>query len=189
MERLRETLTVVRALLAGETVTFEGEFVRLRDANLLLPEAVPPFWIAAFSPRMLELTAQAADGWNTAWYGQDVDAFRKALRSLRDTQERLGKPGRDIEITVGVRMIPVTGAERRRLAERLERLRPDPPPVLWGGLADTVVTGTVEELAEAVMRYRDAGADHVILNLSLLPTSLLDPSYLERASGLLAHIR
>jgi alkanesulfonate monooxygenase SsuD/methylene tetrahydromethanopterin reductase-like flavin-dependent oxidoreductase (luciferase family) len=189
VERLRETLTVVRALLAGETVTFEGEFVRLQGANMLLSETVPPFWIAAFSPRMLELTAQAADGWNTAWYGEDVDAFRTALRSLRDTQERLDTPGRDIEITVGVRMIPVTGAERRRLADRLERLRPDPPPVLWGDLSDTVVTGTVEELADTVMRYRDAGADHVILNLSLLPTSLLDASYLDRASRLLAHIR
>ena len=86
-------------------------------------------------------------------------------------------------------MIPVTGAERRRLADRLDRLRPDPAPVLWGELAEAVVTGTVAELAEVVLRYREAGADHVILNLSLLPTSLLDPSYLDRASGLLAHLR
>jgi alkanesulfonate monooxygenase SsuD/methylene tetrahydromethanopterin reductase-like flavin-dependent oxidoreductase (luciferase family) len=189
VQRLRETLEVVPALLSGETVTFEGESVRLREANLLLAETVPPFWIAAFSPRMLEVTAEAADGWNTAWYGAGVDPFRDALRSLRETQERLGTAARTLAISVGVRMIPVTGAERRRLADRLDRLRPDPAPVLWGELADTVVTGTTDELAEAVMRYRDAGADHVILNLSLLPTSLLDPSYLDRASGLLAHLR
>ena len=120
--------------------------------------------------------------------GRRVLAFR-ALRSLRDAQERVGTAARDIEISVGVRMIPVTGAERRRLADRLDRLRPDPAPVLWGELADAVVTGTVAELAEAVLHYRDAGADQVILNLSLLPTSLLDPSYLDRASGLLAHLR
>jgi alkanesulfonate monooxygenase SsuD/methylene tetrahydromethanopterin reductase-like flavin-dependent oxidoreductase (luciferase family) len=189
VRRLRETLTVVPALLSGETVTFEGESVRLRDANLLLAEAVPPFWIAAFGPRMLELTAELADGWNTAWYGENVEPFRSALRSFRETQERLGTASRNVEISVGVRMIPVTGTERRRLAERLERLRPDPAPVLWGELADAAVTGTVDELAEAVMRYRDAGAHHVILNLSLLPTSLLDPGYLDRAAGLLARIR
>ena len=189
VQRLRETLTVVPALLSGETVTFEGESARLQDANLLLAEAVPPLWVAAFGPRMLELTAELADGWNTAWYGEDVDPFRDALRSFRETRERLGTAARNIEISVGVRMIPVTGAERRRLAERLDRLRPDPAPVLWGDLADAVVTGTVEELAEAVMRYRDAGAHHVILNLSLLPTSLLDASYLDRVSGLLAHVR
>ena len=189
VQRLRETLMVVPALLTGETVTFEGESARLQDANLLLAEAAPPLWIAAFGPRMLELTAELADGWNTAWYGEDVDPFRIALRSLRDAQERLGTAGRDIEISVGVRMIPVTGAERRRLADRLDRLRPDPAPVLWGELAEAVVTGTVAELAEVVLRYREAGADHVILNLSLLPTSLLDPSYLDRASGLLAHLR
>jgi alkanesulfonate monooxygenase SsuD/methylene tetrahydromethanopterin reductase-like flavin-dependent oxidoreductase (luciferase family) len=189
VERLRETLTVVPALLRGETVTFEGESVRLRDAGLLLAEAVPPFWVAAFAPRMLELTAELADGWNSAWYGDDVEPFRTALRSLAGERERLGISDRQIEISVGVRMIPVTGAERRRLADRLGRLRPDPPPVLWGELADTAVTGTVDELAAAVIRYRDAGADHVILNLSLLPTSLLDPGYLDRAAALLAHVR
>jgi alkanesulfonate monooxygenase SsuD/methylene tetrahydromethanopterin reductase-like flavin-dependent oxidoreductase (luciferase family) len=189
VQRLSETLKVVRALLAGETVTFEGESARLQDANLLLAEAVPPLWIAAFGPRMLELTAELADGWNTAWYGEDVDPFRSALRSFREAQERLGTADRNIEISVGVRMIPVTGAERRRLVDRLDRLRPDPAPVLWGELADAVVTGTVAELAEAVLRYRDAGAQHVILNLSLLPTSLLDSSYLDRASGLLALLR
>lgn len=189
VQRLRETLTVVRALLAGETVTFEGESVRLRDANLLLAEEVPPFWVAAFGPRMLELTAEAADGWNTAWYGEDLDGFRDALRRLREAQDRVGTAGRSVEISVGVRAIPVAGAERRRLAERLDRLRPDPAPVLWGELGDAVVTGTAAELAQAVARYRDAGADHVILNLSLLPTSLLDPGYLDRASALLAQLR
>ena len=189
VRRLEETLKVVRGLLSGETLTFEGGSVRLQNANLLLAEAVPPLWIAAFAPRMLELTAAVADGWNTAWYGEDVDPFRGALRSLRETQERLGTADRRLEISVGVRMIPVTGAERQQLADSLDRLRPDPAPLLWGELTDAVVTGTVEELADAVMRYREAGADHVILNLSLLPTSLLDPSYLDRAAGLLARIR
>src|SRR5262245_31308246 len=62
VHRLRETLNVVPALLSGETVTFEGESVRLRDANLLLAEAVPPFWVAAFGPRLLELAAESAGG-------------------------------------------------------------------------------------------------------------------------------
>jgi alkanesulfonate monooxygenase SsuD/methylene tetrahydromethanopterin reductase-like flavin-dependent oxidoreductase (luciferase family) len=189
VQRLRETLTAVPALLAGETVTFDGESVGLREANLLHAETVPPFWVAAFSPRLLELTAEVADGWNTAWYGEDVEAFRRALRSFRAAQERVGSAGRDVEISVGVRMIPVTGVERQRLAARLDHLRPDPPPVLWGTLEDTVVSGTVTELAEAVLRYREAGADHVILNLSLLPTSLLDPTYLDRAAALLDHVR
>jgi coenzyme F420-dependent glucose-6-phosphate dehydrogenase len=186
VQRLRETLTVVPELLAGETVTFEGASVRLSDAGLLLAEAVPPFWVAAFSPRMLELTAELAGGWNTAWYGPDVDAFGAALAGFREAQQRSGATDRNVEISVGVRMAPVTGAERRRLAARLEHLRPDPPPVLWGDLDDTVITGEVDELADAVLRYRDAGADHVILNLSLLPTSLLDPGYLERTAPLLS---
>src|SRR5580765_640968 len=42
VQRLEETLKVVRGLLSGETLTCEGGSARLQNANLLLAEAVPP---------------------------------------------------------------------------------------------------------------------------------------------------
>ena len=64
---MRETVTVVRALLNDETVTFDGEFVHLDGVELdyvhqeRRPKAVP-IYIGATGMQMMELTGEIADG-------------------------------------------------------------------------------------------------------------------------------
>jgi 5,10-methylenetetrahydromethanopterin reductase len=64
---MRETVTAVRALLADETVTFEGEFVHLDGVELdyvhqpRRPKDVP-IYIGATGMKMMELTGEIADG-------------------------------------------------------------------------------------------------------------------------------
>jgi 5,10-methylenetetrahydromethanopterin reductase len=64
---MREIVTVVRALLADETVTFHGEHVHLDGVELdyVYQERRPkdvPIYIGATGPRMLELSGEIADG-------------------------------------------------------------------------------------------------------------------------------
>ena len=60
---MRETIDVVRRLLAGETVTFDGQAVRIEGRRLALPPRLPvPIHMGALGPRMLELSGEAADG-------------------------------------------------------------------------------------------------------------------------------
>ncbi len=64
---MRETVTAVRRLLQGETVTIDGEFVRLRDVALDWSGAAArprdvPILIGATGPRMLELAGEIGDG-------------------------------------------------------------------------------------------------------------------------------
>lgn len=64
---MREIVTAVRALLANETVTYDGEFVHLDGVELdyvyqaRRPKDVP-IYIGATGPQMLELTGEIADG-------------------------------------------------------------------------------------------------------------------------------
>jgi 5,10-methylenetetrahydromethanopterin reductase len=64
---MREVVTVVRALLARERVTFHGEFVNLTDVELDVvhgrkePRNVP-IYIGATGPQMMALTGEIADG-------------------------------------------------------------------------------------------------------------------------------
>ncbi len=64
---MREVVTVVRALLARERVTFQGEFVRLTDVELDVvhgrkePRHVP-IYIGATGPKMMALTGEIGDG-------------------------------------------------------------------------------------------------------------------------------
>ncbi|MBE2182833.1 MAG: LLM class flavin-dependent oxidoreductase [Anaerolineae bacterium] len=64
---MRETVTVVRALLNRERVSFQGEFVQLDDVELDVvhghkePRNVP-IYIGATGPQMMALTGEIADG-------------------------------------------------------------------------------------------------------------------------------
>jgi 5,10-methylenetetrahydromethanopterin reductase len=64
---MREVVTVVRALLANETVTFHGEYVQLDGVELdyVHQERRPkdvPIYIGATGMRMMELAGEIADG-------------------------------------------------------------------------------------------------------------------------------
>jgi 5,10-methylenetetrahydromethanopterin reductase len=60
---LEETIGAMRALLAGETVSVEGRYVRLRDVALENPAPTPPLVLAGVrGPRSLEVSGRVADG-------------------------------------------------------------------------------------------------------------------------------
>jgi len=60
---VREAVEVVRRLVAGGPVSYEGRHVRMRDARLDFPAIRPlPVYIAARGPRLLELAGEVADG-------------------------------------------------------------------------------------------------------------------------------
>jgi 5,10-methylenetetrahydromethanopterin reductase len=67
LQAMRETVDVTRRLLAMERVTFEGEFVRLRDVEIDVvhgrrePRDVP-IYIGATGMRMMELAGEIGDG-------------------------------------------------------------------------------------------------------------------------------
>lgn len=58
---VKECVDVVRRLLKGESVTFEGETFSCSDITLHYPIDVP-IYIGAFGPKMLALSGEIADG-------------------------------------------------------------------------------------------------------------------------------
>ena len=58
---MREWLVTLRALLAGETVTHEGEAVTLRGISLGSKPPKVPVALAALGPKMLRLAGEASD--------------------------------------------------------------------------------------------------------------------------------
>ena len=61
--RIREYLTIVRALLNGETITLQGEFYKVNEIKLdTMPAAKPKLYVAAFGSRLLQVATEYADG-------------------------------------------------------------------------------------------------------------------------------
>jgi alkanesulfonate monooxygenase SsuD/methylene tetrahydromethanopterin reductase-like flavin-dependent oxidoreductase (luciferase family) len=103
--RFEEDLEVTARLLKGETVSLEGRWSRYHDARLLPPPArTTPILVASKGERMLRLTAQWADAWNTAWFGEVTDALRARLADLDEACTAVGRDPKTIRRTIGVQV-------------------------------------------------------------------------------------
>lgn len=64
LARVREYVTLLKACLSGEPVTFQGDFYQCRKFRLgvRLGERRPKVVVAALNPKMLQLAGEVADG-------------------------------------------------------------------------------------------------------------------------------
>ncbi|HZP73625.1 MAG TPA: LLM class flavin-dependent oxidoreductase [Gaiellaceae bacterium] len=152
VSRFAEAFEIVRRLLAGERVTYNGRFHRVEDAVLLPPPVRrPKLMVGANAPRMLALTLPHVDAWNTWFtkYGNTADGFAQENARITDAARTVGRHPEEIERSACVYVEVESTGERRREVEpvRLEALR-----------------AHLEALA-------DAGADEAILVLDPITES------------------
>lgn len=137
--RFEEAFTIIRRLVAGERVAFEGSFYRVEDALLLPPPRRPvPLMVGSAGPRVLAATAAHVDWWNCwySWYGNTPAGFAELSARFEGTFRRSAC----VLVSVG------GGAGERPLEE-------DAPPV------------DVEALPDHLAELAAAGADEAILVL------------------------
>ena len=92
--RFEEAFEVIRRLLDGERVTFEGRWHRVQDAVLLpRPARRPTLMVGSTGERVLAATLRHVDAWNTwyDWYGNTPDGFAAKVRAIDDACERVGR--------------------------------------------------------------------------------------------------
>ncbi|MGY1578235.1 LLM class flavin-dependent oxidoreductase [Streptomyces sp. MN13] len=151
---LREYLAALRALLRGERVSTEGRYVKLDDVALDWPPHAPVDVLAGVTgPRSLRLSGEAADG-TILTAATPPDGVRRARQLIGEGQ---ASAGRSEPHHVVVYLLTATGADAS------DRLRAE---LVAEGLADVPglgVAGDAAEVAGAVRRLADAGADTVVL--------------------------
>lgn len=98
--RMNEALEIMRRLLDGEKLTFEGEWYRTDRAKLYSPPAgAVPIWMAAGGPKSAGLAARMADGIITS------------VKDPADTIERVIEPAHAAAAEAG-RQDPTIAASR-----------------------------------------------------------------------------
>ncbi|MEZ5258010.1 MAG: LLM class flavin-dependent oxidoreductase [Ilumatobacteraceae bacterium] len=98
---MREVVTVVRGLLANETVTFDGDYVHLDGVELdyVYQERRPkdvPIYIGATGMKMMELCGEIADG-VVLNYLVGPDYNRQAMEHLQIGLEKSGRSLVDVD--------------------------------------------------------------------------------------------
>ena len=97
---IREYVTVIRRLLQGETVSFEGEVVRVRDCKLdVMPvqEAVP-IYVAASGPQMIRLCGETADGVILNCF-TPMRYLTRAVELVREGAEHAGRNPTSVDVS------------------------------------------------------------------------------------------
>jgi probable F420-dependent oxidoreductase len=90
LARVRETVAIARAALAGKRTDFEGETVRSRGLRLgFAPEGPVPIYLAALRERMLELAGEIGDGLVVNLF--PVTAMPRILAAYRRGAARAGR--------------------------------------------------------------------------------------------------
>lgn len=117
LTRVRETVTTVRAMLAGEKVRFDGATLRSHGFRLMVPPPAPvPIYLGALRPAMLELAGQIGDGVAVNLF--PVEALPTMLEHVAIGRRRVGKDMQGFEV---VCRHQVLATEDKRAARELFR--------------------------------------------------------------------
>jgi alkanesulfonate monooxygenase SsuD/methylene tetrahydromethanopterin reductase-like flavin-dependent oxidoreductase (luciferase family) len=150
--RFGEAFEIIRRLLAGERVTFEGRFEQVHDAVLLpRPVPAPPLMIGSIGERVLRLALAHADAWNVwyDWYGNTPEGFAKENARVSQFVRDAGRQPSDVLRTATV-FVTLAGGHRDRPHAR--QTRP--------------LTGSPEAIAAGLLNLAAAGVDEAIVVLS-----------------------
>ena len=97
LARMRESVMLLRQMLAGERVTFAGRTLRTKGFRLVSPPPRPvPIYLAALMPPMLELAGEIADG--VILNFMPVEAVPRMLEFVRRAAVRAGRDPSQLEI-------------------------------------------------------------------------------------------
>jgi probable F420-dependent oxidoreductase len=117
--RMRETVDILRRMLAGERVTVRGRTVRTANFRLVSPPPAPvPIYIAALMPPMLELAGEIADG--VILNFMPVEAVPRMLEHVRIGAARAKRDTSQLEVVA--RFQCVVTDDRRAARDALRHM-------------------------------------------------------------------
>jgi F420-dependent oxidoreductase-like protein len=155
LDRFEEAVQILRSLLSQPRTTFPGRYFRLQDApNQPAPvqDRLPLLIGGRGERRTMLIAARYADEWNS-WTTPELLAHKVSV--LRAHCEQVGRDPDEIHVSTQALLYLSTDQEWLRDQRRAE---PGSP----------VIVGTPAEVADIVARYREAGADELIIPDSTL---------------------
>jgi probable F420-dependent oxidoreductase len=144
--RFEEALQILGPLLREGHVDFAGQYYHARNCDNLPRgprKARPPLLVGSEGPRMLKLTAQYADLWNTGYMGQP-ETMAEPLAKMEAACREIERDPATLGITALIGLwFPDLQAKQPRFF-------------------DKPLTGAVQEIAAAMRGYAELGAQHLM---------------------------
>ncbi len=162
--RFAEAFTIIRTLLTQGSIDFEGDYYTLRDCELVPPPRPggPPLMIGSTGPKMLAITLPYVDLWNVwhAWHGNRPSGFGEVNATIDDACREVGRDPAEVGRTTALYWQFAGGTGR--VQSNPDR---DSAPPLSGG---------ADQLADTLLAFAEAGANHVQLVLDPITTESIE---------------
>jgi alkanesulfonate monooxygenase SsuD/methylene tetrahydromethanopterin reductase-like flavin-dependent oxidoreductase (luciferase family) len=153
--RLEELATVLRLLLAGERVTYEGRHIRMTGVQVSpLPRVPVEIWIAGTVPAAAARAGALGDGWLSGQNSSDPEVIRQ-LAIYRESAAKHGRPVRAV-----LRRDIFVARSDAEANEEVDR-------VLAEGYRGTtkaeLLVGAPERVVDRLAHYRSLGFEEVMV--------------------------
>jgi 5,10-methylenetetrahydromethanopterin reductase len=133
LDALREYIEIIRQILKGDSVTYEGRFHNLTDVKLSFkpPRLRIPIYVAARRKKMLQLAGEIADGVFVDDGFCSESYIRWARENVRQGLEKAGRNPRDVDFSCAVFLSVSPDHDQAK-----ENVKPSVLTVLSGGYLD-----------------------------------------------------
>jgi len=100
LRRTREYVEIVRQVLSGEQVDYDGDMIQTRGFRLRQdpPEPAPDIDVTGMGPKAVELAGRFADGWHALMFTED--GIRERLEDLRRGADLGDRDVDDVQTTL-----------------------------------------------------------------------------------------
>jgi 5,10-methylenetetrahydromethanopterin reductase len=160
---MREYLSVLMPLLAGEQVTFEGETLRASTFGpLQITAPAPDVLVAALGSNMLAIAGRQTAG-TVTWMTGPATIESHIIPTIRRAAETAGRPEPRIAVGLPVCVTSDVSGAREKAAEtfsiygHLPSYRAMLDREGASGPADVAVVGSTSEVQAVLRRLRSAG--------------------------------
>ncbi len=182
-QRLKEAIALIRALWAGERVTFEGTYYSVRDATIYdRPPHGVPIYLGASGPAATRLAGRIADGFITT-SGKDPALYTDTLLpALTEGLEKAGRSPHDLDTMIEVKVsyhpdrevarertrfwapLALSAEEKRDVHDPVEMQRLAAALPIERAASRFIVSTDPDEHVEAIGRYVDLGFRHLVFH-------------------------
>ncbi len=112
---MRDYLSVIRPLVHGERVDYEGETTTLKGMRLgMRPAPETPVYLGALGPKMLEMSGELADGASLNWCTPEQIAWSR--ERIAEGAAKAGRDPSDINVAEYIRICVDDDVDAARIA-------------------------------------------------------------------------
>jgi len=168
VERLRESIEIIKQLWTKNHVSYEGKYFQLKDATLEpkpLQKPHPPVWVGGNSEAIRRVVAEVGDGWIPVL--PKPEQLADGITQIRERMRCIGREPQRLRVAYGgsgCALIAEDEKQLKRLAEPLIRSMGKPAE------ESACLIGTPEQCIQKIEQYQKAGAQKIVAGFYDFPS-------------------